>query len=246
MTAPLTVACVWVEGEFAYGPEYVSRLHAMCARWLEPPFQFVCLSDRPHLVPPPAVAIPVEKLPGFAPWTKLELFNPARAWPGRVLYLDLDVLVVRPLAAVVDARARFAITHDPSPPARPRRVDTFGRAIVRKFNSSVMAWDGGTQTDLYTDWTPDVAARLSGDQDWIGERRRADGERAYTQTLRGRVPDPRPVALALPRAWFPRLSELAWDAVGMPRLGPAVVVLAKVPKNAEAAARWPWVRETWA
>jgi hypothetical protein len=84
-----------------------------------------------------------------------------------------------------------------------------------------MVWDGGTHTDLYTSWTPDVARRLSGDQDWIGER----------------LPD----AHAMPREWFPRLSELA----GAPPATPARIVLAKVPKNHIAAERWPWFKAAW-
>jgi hypothetical protein len=222
VTAPLTVACVWVRGEHPYGPEYVARLHRMVTRHLARPFAFACLTDRPADLEARGIpgAVAVTKLPGFAPWTKLRLFDPARAWPGRVLYLDLDVLIVAPLDPIVDAPAPFAITDDRK--HRRHGNDAFGRAIVRRFNSSVMAWDGGTQTELFTRWAPPVAQRLSGDQDWIGERA--------------------PQAHALPRAWFPRLSELDPER---PQLREAKVVLAKRPKNAEAAERWPWVREAW-
>jgi hypothetical protein len=225
MTPPLTVACVWVRGEYPYGAEYVERLHGMCTRHLDRPFTFVCLTDRPELLREPVVAVRVAKLPGLAPWTKLELFNPARQWPGRVLYLDLDSLVVAGLAPIVDAPAPFALTDDPASAHRPRAIDAYGRAIVRRFNSSVMAWDGGTQAHLYERFTPAVADRLSGDQDWIGERA--------------------PSAHALPRWWFPRLSELLRQPGPPPQFGRARVVLAKQPKNAVAAATWPWFREAW-
>lgn len=216
----MTVACVFVRGEYPYTVEYVARLRDMVARWLDRPFRFVCLTDQPASMPWGVEPIAIAKLPGFAPWTKLELFNPIRQWAGRVLYLDLDSLVVAPLASIVDTPAAFAITADPTN-AKPRPRDSFGRAIVRRFNSSVMVWDGGTQTDFYTDWTPAVADRLSGDQDWIGERR-AD-------------------AVTLPRTWFPRVSELH----GQPPMPPAKVVLAKVPKNHIAAAQWPWFDALW-
>lgn len=213
---PITVACVFVEGEYPYTVEYAVRLEAMVRRWLDRAFRFVCLTDRPALLRPEGIeTIAIEKLAGFAPWSKLELFNPARAWAGRVLYLDLDSLIVAPLDPIVDAPAPFVITADPW--SKKNRVrDSFGRAIVRRFNSSVMAWDGGTHTDLYTRWTPAVAARLSGDQDWIGEC----------------LPD----AISMPREWFPRLSELQ----GQPPGGYAKVVLAKVPKNHIAAYQYPW------
>lgn len=217
---PLTVACVFVLGEYPYTPDYVIRLRAMVARWIDRPVRFVCLTDRPWLLDASIDTIAIEKLPGFAPWSKLELFNPVRQWLGRILYLDLDSLIVAPLAPIVDVPAAFAITADP-PRVGQKPRDSFGRAIVRRFNSSVMVWDGGTQTDLFTAWTPSVAERLSGDQDWIGERL--------------------PEAHTLPRAWFPRVSELH----GEPPPDRAKVVLVKVPKNHLAAERWPWFAPFW-
>lgn len=216
----MTVACVFVEGEYPYTVEYVARLRSMVARWIDRSFRFVCLTDRPWLMPEGVEAIPIVKLHGFAPWTKLELFNPARQWSGRVLYLDLDSLIVAPLAPIVDIPASFAITADPTN-KKPRTHDSFSRKIIRRFNSSVMVWDGGTQTDLYTDWRPSVSGRLSGDQDWIGDRK--------------------PDAATMPRAWFPRLSELN----GQPPVDPAKVVLAKVPKNHLAAEQYPWFDALW-
>lgn len=216
----LTVTCVYVKGEYPYTPEYVCRLERMVARWCDRPYRFVCLTDQPWLFAPPIETVPVQKLPGFAPWTKLELFNPARQWAGRVLYLDLDTLIVAPISPILDAPAAFAITADP-PAVGQRKMDSYGRQIVRRFNSSVMVWDGGTQTDLYTNWRPAVAQRLSGDQDWIGEQRR--------------------YAMALPRAWFPRISE----AVRPPWPEDAKVILVKVPKNHIVAQEQPWFEPLW-
>lgn len=213
-----TVTCVFVRGEYPYTVEYVSRLRAMVARWMDRPFRFVCLTDRPELMPTDVDPIAVTKLKGFAPWTKLELFNPVRQWTGRMLYLDLDTLIVAPLAQILDVPAPFAITADP---IGRRGKDSFGRQIVRRFNSSVMVWDGGTQTDLYTNWTPWDANRLSGDQDWIGELR--------------------PDALPMPRAWFPRISEV----VRPPWPADAKVILVKVPKNHIVAEEQPWFAPLW-
>lgn len=212
-----TVACVYVRGEYPYTVEYVARLRAMVARWIDRAFRFVCLTDQPDQMPDGVEPVAVTKLAGFAPWTKLELFNPARRWAGRMLYLDLDTLIVSSLAPILDHPASFAITSDL---VGRTGVDSFKRRIVRRFNSSVMVWDGGAQTALYTDWTPAEAQRLSGDQDWIGER----------------LPD----AEAMPRDWFPRLSEAK-----PPWPSDAKVVLCKVPKNHVAAERWPWFAPMW-
>lgn len=220
-----TVACLFVRGEYPYTPEYVTRLYAMVKRHLSRPFRFVCLTDHPWLFTAPVMPIEVTRLAGFAYWTKLELFNPTRDWSGRMLYLDLDTLIVADLDPIVDAPADFAITADPwTPRSKPR--DKHGREIIRRFNSSVMVWEGGTQTHLYEDWRPSIAKQLSGDQDWIG------------------LNDPE--AYALPREWFPRLSECVSDKtgfVGWP--GAAKVVLSKVPKNHIAAEQWPWFEQVW-
>jgi hypothetical protein len=217
-----TVACVFVRGEYPYTPEYVVRLQAMVTRWIDRPYRFVCLTDHPGGLPVDLETIAVAKLSGFAPWTKLELFNPIRQWDGRVLYLDLDTLIVAPLAPILDVPAPFAITADPARGHSLKVEDSFGRRIVRRFNSSVMVWDGGTHTELYTKWTPAVAQRLSGDQDFIGEQL--------------------PHVYAMPREWFPRISELGTE----PAREPAKIVLVKSPKNHIVAKELPWVCEAWA
>lgn len=217
----MTVACLFVKGEYPYTVEYVRRLRAMVQQWLDRPFRFVCLTDQPDVMPEGVEAIPVTKLPrSFAYWTKLELFNPVRNWHGRVLYLDLDVLIVAPLAPLVDFAAPFALSADPASP-RQRVLDRYGRKIVRRFNSSVMVWDGGTQNNLFTDWTPAVAQRLSGDQDWIGEQAAE--------------------AAGMPRAWFPRLSEV----IRPPFDRDVKIVLTKHPKNHIAAQEYTWFEPLW-
>lgn len=216
---PLTVVCLFVKGEYPYTPEYVVRLKAMVERWIDRPFRFCCLTDQPWLFTD-IETILVQKLPNcFAYWTKLELFNPAREWTGRLLYLDLDVLIVAPLAPIIDYPAEFALTADPAFVGQ-KVVDRFGRKIVRRFNSSVMVWDGGTQTHLFNMWSSRAAQRLSGDQDLIGEL----------------APD----AVGMNRLWFPRLSEVTG-----PPFGQAKVILAKVPKNAIAADKFDWFAPLW-
>jgi hypothetical protein len=219
-SAPVIVACLFVEGEYPYTSEYVYKLRQMVWRWMDRPFEFVCLTDRPVLLPG-VDTILIRKLPDcFAYWTKLELFNPARGWQGRrVLYLDLDTLIVAPLAPVIDFPAPFDITLDL---VGKTGRDKYGRRIVRRFNSSVMAWDGGTQTHLFEGWTPEWAQLLSGDQDYIGIHAKD--------------------ATGLPREWFPRLSEV----LSGPPFAPDVkVILSKHPKNHVAAQTLDWFGPLW-
>jgi hypothetical protein len=212
----LTVACVFVRGHVPFTPEYVQRLKSMAKRHL-PPHRFVCLTDRPVFMGKHVEAIKIRAThPLFGWWAKLQLFNSSHQFSGRMLYLDLDVLIVRDLSPVVDYPAPFALAPCGAPGFQP----VSGHQTVKRFNSSVMAWNAGEQNHLWDDWTPDVARRLWGDQDWIGERS--------------------PNAAAMPASWFPRLSAARppWDP-------DAKVILCKQPKNLKAARRWPWFRQAW-
>lgn len=214
---PLTVACVWVRGNVDYTPEYVTRLRAMVAAFAGQPHRFVCLTDRPENLPSDLETVRIRAPHGCAGWwAKIQLFDPAHGWTGRVLSLDLDTLVVAPLIDIIGYPSSFALVPDAGT-FQPRN----GLRVIKRFNSSVMVWDAGTERGLYTSWTPEVADYLWGDQDWIGEQR--------------------PSADVMPLQWFPRLSQLRDGVIPTE----ATVVLCKKPKNAEAAQRWPWFAERW-
>lgn len=224
---PLTVCCVWVQGPYPYTADYVVRLERMVRRSLSRPFRFVCLTDQPALVPTSietiAITTPSQAIPanGRGFWTKLQIFHPDRAWRGRMLFLDLDTLIVAPLDPIVDFPAPLALTEDALVLERAHLDrDRFNRLLVRKFNSSVIVWDGGRYTELFTRWGFADAERLSTDQDWIAEQ----------------APD----AQGLPLAWFPRISR-----VQPPWPVEAKVILVKKPKNHIAAERWPWFEPMW-
>lgn len=214
----LTVACVCVRGHLGYfNRDYVARLERMARRTIARPFRFVCLTDQWRNMPSSVEPIPIELPPGLKGWwAKVQLFNPALRLSGRVLYLDLDVLLVRSLLPIIDYPAPFVLAGDGAPGFVPAN----GLATVKRFNSSVMVWHAGAQAHLFEAWTPAVAERLWGDQDWIGERC--------------------PGAAALPLDWTPRISS-----VRPPWPQDARVVLVKKPKNHEAARRWPWFRQLW-
>lgn len=212
----LTVACVRVAGNVPYPVEYVTRLKAMVEKHLAREHRFVCLTDRTHSLPRDIESIeipPPSKMFGW--WRKVELFAPGR-FEGRVLYLDLDTLIVQALDPLVDFPSSFALI-----PTAGSFQPTTKHRVVKRFNSSVMVWEAGVNAQLFTDWTSAVTKRLHGDQDWIGEQW--------------------PHASMFPAEWCPRLSELNGE-----RPGPdAKVVLCKVPKNEEACRRYPWVNDIW-
>jgi hypothetical protein len=209
----LTICCLWVRGHVPFTAEYVIRLQQMAERYA-PPHRFVCLTDRAQELRG-IETIPIVPLRGvYAWWNKVRLFDPAMGLGKRIVYLDLDVLIVNPLHEIIEYPAPFALCPDGGN-FRPKT-----RRVVKRFNSSVMVWDEGHAAHIASQWNPSVAADLWGDQDWIGEQCHD--------------------AAAMPRAWFPRISETAskWKS-------DAKVILCKKPKNAEAVKRWHWFDRVW-
>ena len=218
----ITVCCVWVKANVPYDVEYVTKLYGMVSRHLSRPFRFVCLTDQPEKIP---ATIHVGRLPRwpkdlFGWWAKVHLFDPYfnHNVKGRMLYLDLDTLVVSDLAPIVDYPAQFALVP---------HAGTFngrdGLQVVKRFNSSVMVWDAGTQNHVYDNFVPTkTPKRLWGDQDHIGEQC--------------------PFAATMPAEWFPRLSQIDDGSFMTPA---AKVVLCKKPKNSVAAKTMPGFAEAW-
>lgn len=224
---PLTVACVFVKGPYPYTSDYVVRLERMVRRYLSRPFRFVCLTDQPAALPT-IETIPITSLEGLVPrngvgyWNKMRLFDPAIGLEGRVLYLDLDTLVVADLDPIVDFKAVFALTTDAFLNERPLLdKDRDGRRVVRRFNGSVMVFDVGVMTEaMFQHWNLDAAQLYSTDQDWIA---------AYAKEARG-----------MPLEWFPRISQ-----VQPPWPNGTKVVLTKKPKNAIWAEQHSWFNKAW-
>jgi hypothetical protein len=213
----ITVACVWVHGHLPYDIEYVLRLRSMVARHLSQPHDFVCLTDRPWLLREvPTIPIP-RPVGWFGWWSKVHLFDMAMPFATRVLYLDLDTLVVGDLDPIVEFPSPFALvphagTFEPPAPFH----------VCRRFNSSVMVWDTGIgRSRIWDEWSPAVTRYWWGDQDWIGT--------TY------------PNADVMPAEWFPRLSAIREGPVPED----ARVVLAKKPKPHDAVKEWPWVEAVW-
>jgi hypothetical protein len=215
----LTVACVFVEGHVPFTTEYVVKLRSMVKRNLDRPHDFVCFTDRSAYLPADMDRIVIGTPRGvYAWWSKLNLFNPKLGLSGRILYLDLDVLITKPLDPIADYPSPFALV--------PHAGEFNGKGdkkVIKKYNSSVMVFEANRYAHLYTTWSPKITYRLWGDQDFIA----------------GLLPD----LDMMPRAWFPRLSQINGD--GLSAVPEARVVLAKRPKNADAAIKWPWFKEAW-
>lgn len=150
----LTVACVWWGDQ--YGIEYVAKLKNMVARNLTIPHDFVCIT--PHEEVPHGVI--KMKPPTMAEgwWQKVGLFSPNLFGPSqRILYLDLDVIVINSLDELASSNDMFCMIENFGP--------NKGHAA---HNSSVMLWFPTPAThNIFTQFSPDVMRELHGDQCWI-------------------------------------------------------------------------------
>ena len=131
----LTVCCVkWGDG---YGPEYVNILYDMVRRNLPQlfPGRFVCFTEDPEGIDP---GIEIRPLPvGLSGWwNKLALFKSGVFKPTeRVLYIDLDTVIMGALDEIARYDGQFASLRD------FYRSDGIG--------SGVMAWPGGFGSEIW-------------------------------------------------------------------------------------------------
>lgn len=97
----LCVACVWTKGPKPYTEKDVFRLKRMVEFWAPPHLRikFVCLTDRPKALPGiDTIDVKFAELSSW--WAKMVLFEPLWRLGMRVIYYDLDTVLVgdqRPL-----------------------------------------------------------------------------------------------------------------------------------------------------
>lgn len=147
----VTVACVYWKGKFRdrpYTAEWVRRLRNMVGAK-----RFVCLTNS---TVEGVETLPLKRdWPGW--WSKIELFDPEN-FTGRVLYLDLDTLIVGDLKEIAEFPQPIAFM----PPSQASK----GPA---RYQTSCMVWDAPHGREIFETFEPSVMRRFRGDQDWIGD-----------------------------------------------------------------------------
>jgi hypothetical protein len=155
----ITVLCVRFGTK--YGPEYVEKLRNMVARHLTVPYEFCCLTD--DQTPIEGVTSIVRPNEGYPKgwWHKVHMFDPNLGLKGRVLYMDLDVIIHSNINKLIANQGNQFLG-----------IRDFNRKFNPTWNilnSSVMSWPAGLHPDIYTVFKtdPKKAQRMHGDQDWI-------------------------------------------------------------------------------
>lgn len=102
----ITFACVRTGTK--YGPEYVERLAAGVARHYQGPHRFVSLTDQPDKIAGVCnFDIAPTGLKGW--WGKMALFDFADRIGERIVYLDLDTVIVGDLSPLAALNVDFGI-----------------------------------------------------------------------------------------------------------------------------------------
>lgn len=146
----LTVACVLAKP--GYGREWVKRLERMVRANLTVPHRFVCLTDNDEGLACRTKMLTPGLRFGCGWWGKLAMFQ-SGMFEGRVLYLDLDSLILGNLDFITKFDGDFAILRD------FYRPDGYG--------SGVMLWTK-PQPHVWEDWLDAGAPQHPlGDQGWM-------------------------------------------------------------------------------
>lgn len=146
-----------------YSAEYVNNLYSMVKRNLTVPFKFTCFTEDSsginkeiHICDLPSIP----KANGW--WYKPMFFNPDLPLKGKLLFLDLDIIIFNNIDCLFEYKTKqFCIIRD---------FNRYMNRSWKRMNSSVFRLDIGSQTQVYTEYVKNPVAvikRFHGDQDWI-------------------------------------------------------------------------------
>ena len=155
----ITILCVRFGNK--YGREYVERLRNMVNRHLTIPYEFACLTDDQHTIQGVTTIYQPNSNYMKGWWHKIHMFDPNLPLRGRILYFDLDVIIHKNIDKLASYQSDQFLG-----------ILDFNRkfyASWKNLNSSVLAWNHGTQNYIWEQFKqrPHDAQRLHGDQDWI-------------------------------------------------------------------------------
>lgn len=138
-------------------------LKAMITRHLPSFDRFACLTDIRFTIPGIEIIPLIHSWPGW--WSKCEAFSDKTAPKGtRILYFDLDVIIVGDLSDIASRTERLIVKGDTyRRPPRHHRIS---------YQSSIMAWTAGEFAKVYLGFAKAPQYTMArfrniGDQGWL-------------------------------------------------------------------------------
>jgi hypothetical protein len=159
------VACV-IHGNL-YSWDYVEKLYHMVRTNLACPIRFHVFTEHDRPVPATMIKHILQDWPGIAGrkkawWYKMQMFD-GQHIQGRVLYFDLDTVIVRPIDWMLALPAEYFWT--------VRDFRHLWRPSWRGINSSVMLWDTVRYRWIWQAFCEHniaaVTRQFHGDQDYL-------------------------------------------------------------------------------
>lgn len=217
MANDLIVACVRTGP--MYGMEYVIRLRNMVARHLDRQYTMICLTDQPDRCEGMAfVDIGQIGLQGW--WGKMMLFAPEWRGDRKVVYLDLDSVIINSIVPLANVAGEFAI------------CENYTRRAVNpqypcRYNSSVMVIGGGQAGFIWR--------RFDGRRDALMSKHARYGDQACIEEL---YPAAAYLQKLLPSGFFCNYRQLA----GVP---PKAAIINFGGRHKPHNCPIPWVQQAW-
>ena len=152
----ITVACVFWGDKFS--DDYVYNLKSMVERNTTVPHQFVCFSDREL-----EGITTVKLIPGYEGWwNKMQMFNTDFKLGNRVVYLDLDTLIVDNIDWLLEYDGMFMGIEDLG------AVNEHQPELKGRLQSGVMSWDYRLNSHLWNRFTSSgESQRYRGDGEYL-------------------------------------------------------------------------------
>jgi hypothetical protein len=146
----IVIACVRTGTAFPF--EYVTKFRNMVMRHMSGGYTIVCLTDQPERCEGVTfVDISAIGLPGW--WGKLCLFEPLWRERKKIIYIDLDTVIIGDITPLADVPGEFAI------------CESFTRLAGNtkypcKYNSSVMVIGAGMASFVWSAFERDRDALM--------------------------------------------------------------------------------------
>jgi hypothetical protein len=146
-----------------YSAEYVNKLYSMAKRHCSVDYRFACITEDSRGLNPEIEVLPLAIDPEIAGWWyKVLLFDRNFLLKGRLLFIDLDVVICNDIGKFFEYETdSFVISRG------------FSKKNYLGMNSSCFRLDTGTRSHVYDEFMKDknpIMKRLHGDQDWIQEK----------------------------------------------------------------------------
>lgn len=156
---PISIALVLKTGGDTFNSRYVNALAGNIKKHITVPHKVVCLTDDVSGIDRSLVDV-IKPLKHNLPkwWSKIELFNSENFGTSRVLYLDLDTVIVDNIDDIVKLDCNFMGIRD------------FFHMFT--LQTGIMMWKNGSYDHVYHNFMADgnnVMKTMHGDHEWIGK-----------------------------------------------------------------------------